>query len=57
MNKITQIAEEGKSYWVFGSGLMAVPYSRLNDVAGLKAEFHASEVSWAMAAARARKLA
>ncbi len=57
MNKITQDAEEGKSYWVFGSGLMAVPYSRLNDIAGVKAEFHASEVSWAMAAARARKLA
>lgn len=47
----------GKSYYVYGSGLMAVPFSRVNDIPRLKAEFHANEVSWAMTAARTRKLA
>jgi hypothetical protein len=47
----------GKTYFVYGSGLMAVPFSRVNDVPRLKSEFHASEVSWALMAARTRKLA
>jgi hypothetical protein len=47
----------GATSYVYGSGLMAVPYSRINDIPRLKSEFHASEVSWAMAAARTRKLA
>jgi hypothetical protein len=47
----------GRTYYVYGSGLMAVPFSRMNDVSRLKAEFHSSEVSWAMMAARTRKLA
>jgi hypothetical protein len=51
------VTEVGKAYLVYGSGLMAVPYGRLNEIPKMKTEFHASEVSWAMMAARTRKLA
>lgn len=47
----------GRTYYVPGSGLMAVPYHRINDILRLKSEFHASEVSWAMMVARTRKIA
>ena len=47
----------GRTYYVYGSGLMAVPFSRVNDIPRLKSEFHASEVSWARTAARLRKIA
>ncbi len=57
MDNIREKAEDGKMYFVHGSGLIAVPYGRLNDVPMLKAEFHQEEVRKAMLAARARKLA
>ncbi len=57
MNDTCQRAEEGKTYFVYGSGLMAVPYWKLNEIPKLKAEFHEKEVSKAVMAARARKLA
>lgn len=44
-------------YYVFGSGLMAVPSGRLNEIPRMKAEFHAEEVKLAMTAARTRKVA
>ncbi len=57
MDNIREKAEDGKMYFVHGSGLIAVPYGRLNDVPMLKVEFHEEEVRKAMLAARARKLA
>ena len=49
--------EERKTYFVYGSGLIAVPYHRMNEIPRLKAQFHSDEVSWAMTAARTRKIA
>ncbi len=56
MNNICQ-QTEGKTYFVYGSGLVAVPYGRLNEIPKLRNEFHANEVSMAVMAARARKIA
>lgn len=57
MENTCQEVETGRTYFVYGSGLMAVPYGRLNEIPKLRSEFHANEVSMAMMAARARKLA
>ncbi len=57
MSEITIVNEGRKTYYVYGSGLMAVPYHRINEIPRLKAEFHASEVNFALTAARARKIA
>ena len=57
MSEKSHKTEEGKTYFVYGSGLMAVPYNRMNEIPKMKARFHADEVSWAMAAARTRKIA
>ena len=57
MSETCHEIDEGKTYFVYGSGLMAVPYHRLNDIPRMKAQFHADEVAWAMNAARTRKLA
>ena len=57
MSETSEFKGVGKTYYVYGSGLMAVPFSRVNDIPRLKSEFHASEVSWAMSAARTRKIA
>jgi hypothetical protein len=48
---------EGATFYVYGSGLMPVPYCSLNEVPRLKSEFHASEAKQAMMLAFARKLA
>ncbi len=57
MNNACRQMEAGKTYFVYGSGLMAVPYGRLNEIPKLRSEFHANEVGMAMMAARARNLA
>ena len=57
MSETHKATERGRSYYVYGSGLMAVPYHRLNDIPRLKSEFHAAEVSWAIMAAQTRKVA
>ncbi len=57
MDNIREKAEEGKTCFVYGSGLMAVPYGRINEIRKLKAEFHEDEVRKAFVAALARKLA
>lgn len=57
MSNTGQQIEEGKTYFVYGSGLMAVPYWRLNEIPKLKNEFHANEANVAMMAALARKIA
>ena len=49
--------DEHKAYFVYGSGLIAIPTGRLNEVPRMKAAFHANEVSWAMVVARTRKVA
>lgn len=56
MSQMSTIRKE-TSYLVFGSGLMPVSPSRMNQVRALKKEFHAAEVNWAMMAAGARKVA
>jgi len=57
MNQTSHKTEVGKSYLVYGSGLMAVPYGRLNEIPRIKAEFHENEVAWAKKAALTRKIA
>ncbi len=57
MENVCEKTDEARTYFVYGSGLMPVPYWRLNEVPRLRAEFHADEVSRAMVAARARFLA
>jgi hypothetical protein len=46
-----------KTYYVYGSGLIAVPGARLNEVPRLRLEFHSEEVRKVMMAARTRKIA
>jgi hypothetical protein len=49
--------DEGRqTYYVYGSGLVAVPYHRMNDVPEMKLEFHARESRNALLLAWARKL-
>ncbi len=55
MKNITKQKEAVTIYLVQGSGLMAVPSGRINEIPRLKQEFHAGEVAFALAAARARK--
>jgi hypothetical protein len=43
------------TFYVFGSGLIPVPYSRLNEVAAVRAVFHAEEARRAMMLAWSRK--
>ena len=45
----------GKTYYMYGSGLIAVPSTRVNEFPRLKAEFHAEEVRKGMMLAWARK--
>ena len=57
MNDTSQQTKAKGQYFVFGSGLMPVPLGRINEIPRLKKEFHASEVSFALAVGRTRKFA
>ena len=46
---------EAETYFVYGSGLMPVPYHSLNEIPRLKEEFHAKESRQAILAAWSRK--
>lgn len=45
--------------WVYvpGSGLIAVPVARVNEIERVKAEYHAAETEWAVKAFKTRKVA
>jgi hypothetical protein len=57
MGKSKESGQEGVTFYVYGSGLMPVPYHGLNEVPRLKSEFHEGEAKRAMMVAFARKLA
>ena len=57
MNSTSQVQKTSKAYWMYGSGLIAVPHSRVNEFPRLKVEFHAEEVRKGMMLAWARKMA
>jgi hypothetical protein len=46
-----------RTYYIYGSGLIPVPNTRINEIAELKAEFHAGELKRAMMAAYVMKRA
>jgi len=46
-----------KAYYMYGSGLIAVPASRLHEFPKLKVEFHTEEARKGMMLAWARKMA
>jgi hypothetical protein len=43
-----------KTYYVYGSGLLAVPSSRINEIPRLRSEYHSAEakVAWALVRSR-----
>jgi hypothetical protein len=43
-----------KTYYVYGSGLFAVPSSRINEIPRLRSEYHSAEakVAWALVRSR-----
>ena len=43
-----------KIYYVFGSGLFAVPGTRINEIQRLRSEYHSSEAKIAWALIRSR---
>lgn len=57
MNNTCAIEQERRTFFVYGSGLIGLPYHRLNDVAEAKADFHAAEAKRAMMIASAWKVA
>jgi len=57
MNETGVPQREAQTYYVYGSGLIAIPRNRVNDVPELKSESHAAEAKRAMLFAWARKLA
>jgi hypothetical protein len=57
MSTTSQSKTSSKGYWMYGSGLIAVPHNRVNEFPRLKAEFHAEEVRKGMMLALARKMA
>ena len=56
MKESIDSAEGPKTYYLHGSGLIAVPCDRVNEFPRLKLEFHAEEVRMAMIQASSRKL-
>jgi hypothetical protein len=54
MNKTIDYSCQRKTYYVYGSGLFAVPSSRVNDISTLRSEYHSVEAkkAWALALAR-----
>ncbi len=57
MSEICDRETRLETYYVHGSGLMAVPYHRLNEIPELKLEFHANESRRAVLMASVRKVA
>ena len=57
MSETSNPPQDGKTYYVYGSGLIAVPYSRMNEIPRLRLEYHSEEVRKAMMAAMTRKFA
>lgn len=45
---------ERKTYYVYGSGLFAVPSSRINEIPRLRTEYHSAEarIAWAFVQSR-----
>ncbi|HEY6283123.1 MAG TPA: hypothetical protein VIW22_04280 [Nitrososphaerales archaeon] len=43
-----------KTYYVYGSGLFAVPGARINEISRLRSEYHSTEakVAWALIRSR-----
>jgi len=57
MTKTNASQGSSKAYFMYGSGLIAVPHSRVNEFPRLKVEFHTEEVRKGMMLAWARKMA
>lgn len=57
MSKTSRPPQDSRTYYVYGSGLIAVPYARMNEVPRLRLEYHSEEVRKAMMAAQTRKIA
>ncbi|MDE1857579.1 MAG: hypothetical protein KGI26_00730 [Thaumarchaeota archaeon] len=55
MSEISAKVRGRTVYYVYGSGLMGIPYHTMNEVPRMRAEFHANEAKRAMLAAWARK--
>jgi len=55
MNNTDQHPAGRKTYYVYGSGLIPVPWMRTNEISRLIAEFHAEEAKRAMMLALVRK--
>jgi hypothetical protein len=54
MNSTIDGFSEKKTYYVYGSGLFAVPGSRINEIPRLRSEHHAAEAKRAWAFAQGR---
>jgi hypothetical protein len=54
MNKTIEDSSQRRTYYVYGSGLFAVPSARINEIPRLRSEYHAVEAkrAWALAMAR-----
>ncbi len=57
MTSIECPKERRQTVYVPGSGLIAVPMSRVNEIEQVKAEYHAAETEWAVKAFKTRKVA
>ena len=57
MTKTNASQRSGGAYYMCGSGLIAVPRSRVNEFPRMKVEFHTEEVRKGMMLALARKIA
>ena len=55
MSEINAKARGRVVYYVHGSGLMGIPFYKLNEIPRMRIEFHANEAKRAMLAAWARK--
>jgi len=56
MSKKTNAERSSKTYYMYGSGLIAVPRGRINEFPRVKLEFHTEEVRKGMMLAWARKM-
>jgi len=54
MSTTTEQFCQRKIYYVYGSGLFAVPESRINEIPRLRSEYHAEEANRALAFVQAR---
>ena len=53
MSAIVEVCQK-RTYYVYGSGLFAVPSSRVNEIPKLRSEYHAAEAKIAWALIRSR---